>query len=147
MAPLIAPDANLLIYAYDDKSQDFLASRAWWELSLTSAQVGLPLQSVFAFIRITTNVKFPGARFTAAEAISIVDSWLARPNVELLIPGPSHWAIFRRISLEVDARANLSTDAHLAALSIEHDATLYSNDQDFARFPGLRWINPLTDHV
>ena len=85
MAPLIAPDANLLIYAYDDKSQDF--------------------------------------------------------------PGPSHWSIFRRLSLDVDARANLSTDAHLAALSIEHDATLYSKDQDFARFPGLRWINPLTDHV
>jgi uncharacterized protein len=147
MSSLIVSDVNLLIYAYDDKSSDFLASRRWWELALTSQQVGVPVHSILGFIRLTTHPNIPGERFTVAEAHAIVDSWLSRPNVTVLSPGPSHWTIFQRLSVEANARGTLSSDAHLAALAIEYDATLFSKDRDFARFPGLRWINPLANDV
>ncbi len=147
MASLIVPDADLLLYAFDDMSRDCVASRDWWERSLNSAQVRIPLQSILAFIRLTTSRKVPGARFTLVDALKIVDSWMVRPNVSLLLPGPSHWKIFRQLSAEADASGPLSTDAHLAALAIEHNAIVYSADLDFARFPGLRWVNPVVANV
>jgi toxin-antitoxin system PIN domain toxin len=143
MAPLIAPDANLLIFAYDSKSRFHSASKLWWEQAMQDGQIGLPLQSVLAFLRITTNLNYRGLRFSSGDAIQVADSWLIRPNVRLLMPSPSHWGIFRRLILEAGAGANLTTDAHMAALAIEHDATFYTADADFARFPGLRWMNPL----
>ena len=111
---------------------------------LDSGFVGIPLQSILAFTRITTHPRYPGQRFTVPQSTDIVDSWLVRPKVDVLMPGVSHWSICRDLMLAVNARANLSTDAHIAALAIEHDATLFTADTDFARFPHLRWCNPLT---
>jgi len=147
MPSLIVPDINLLVYAYDEKSPDFLASRNWWEKVLTEDSVGLPIVSILGFIRLTTHPKVPGRRFSVEEAHAIVESWLARPNVNLLSPGPSHFAIFRRLSSEMNGVGNLSTDAHLATLAIEHDGELCSKDSDFSLFPGLHWTNPLVPRV
>ena len=145
-ACLITPDANLLIYAYNTKAQQPRAARAWLEDVLGGvSQVGLLMQSVLAFIRLTTTIMPTGDVFTVAEALSIVDLWLSRPQVSILHPGPGHWAIFRRLCLATEAKSNLSTDAHLAALAIEHAATLHTADRHFARFADLRWVNPLAE--
>jgi uncharacterized protein len=79
----------------------------------------------------------------AASAINHVRSWLDRRNVEVLDPGPRHLELLERLLAEVGVAGNLTTDAHLAALAIEHQCELHSNDADFSRFSGLRWRDPL----
>ena len=137
-------DANLLMYAYDDVSPFHVASKTWIESAFSSSEpIGLPLPSVAAFLRIMTHKHLAGQRYSLREAIEFVDEWLALPHVRLLAPGENHWPILRRTLLEGEASGPLSTDAQIAALTIEIGGTLYSNDRDFARFPGLRWQNPL----
>lgn len=77
------------------------------------------------------------------EAAALVDKWLERPNVFPLAPGELHWRVLRELLIAGQVRGRLTTDAQLAALTIEHGGTLYTTDRDFARFPGLRWTNPL----
>jgi toxin-antitoxin system PIN domain toxin len=107
--------------------------------------VGLPWQTVTAFLRIATDSRLPGRRFTTKEAIEIVRWWIELRNVRLLAPGERHWSIFQRIMKEGQVRGPLTTDAELAALTIEYGGVLYTTDRDFARFPGLRWVNPLLE--
>jgi uncharacterized protein len=141
---LIVLDANILLYAYDETSAPHTKARKWLEGALSGGYaVGLPWQRVGAFLRIVTNPQLPGARFTMEEAISIVEAWLDQPGVELLAPGEGHWPILRRTFADGQARGALVTDAQLAALTTECGGTLYSTDRDFARFPGLRFVNPL----
>jgi toxin-antitoxin system PIN domain toxin len=141
---MIVLDANLLLYAYDASSALHAQARAWIERVLSDGvPVGLPWQTVGAFIRIVTNPRLPGDRFTPEEAAGIVDSWLEQPNVRLLAPGDRHWPLLRRMAVEGQARGALFTDAQLAALTIEAGGVLHTTDRDFARFPGLRWVNPL----
>jgi uncharacterized protein len=104
----------------------------------------LPWQSISAFIRIMTDTRLPGRRFTGREATDFVGDWIEQPNVQVLAPGDEHWAIFRRMIVEGQVSGPLVSDAHLAALTIEYGGVLYTTDRDFARFPGLRWQNPLT---
>jgi uncharacterized protein len=140
---VLSTDANLLLYAYDEGSAHFGAARAWLEKGLNSPEpFGIPMQSILAFLRIGTS---QGLRnpYSLPEALEIVDSWLERPQVQILSPGPNHWPIFRQLCIEVSASGRLTTDVHLAALAIEHGARFCSNDQDFARFKGLDWHNPL----
>ena len=141
---MILIDANLLLYAYNEESLHHPASRLWLDRMLSSgAEIGVPLQSILAFIRISTNPKLQGNPASVVSAIAVVDSWLMQPRVRILMPGLHHWALLKHLCLATAVTGNLSTDAHLAALSIEHDGTLYTTDRDFARFPGLRWQNPL----
>jgi toxin-antitoxin system PIN domain toxin len=105
--------------------------------------VGIPLQSILAFLRITTNKKVPLGRLEVDAALAIVEGWLEQENVEILYPGTDHWRFFRRMLLDGRASGDIGTDAHLAALTLEHAGTLFTTDSDFARFPGLRWKNPL----
>lgn len=77
------------------------------------------------------------------DAIEIVDQWLVLPQIHLLAPGARHWPEFRRMLTDGKVRGTLTTDAQLAALTVEYGGILYSTDRDFARFPGLRWVNPL----
>lgn len=141
---MIVIDANILLYAYDKTSPHHAKARKWLELTLSSgAPVGLPWLAAAAFLRIATNPRLPGDRFTPEEAVRIVDRWLEQPNVRMLAPGESHWPIFRRMVIEGQARGPLSTDAQLAALTIEFGGELHTTDRDFARFSGLRWTNPL----
>jgi hypothetical protein len=90
-----------------------------------------------------TNPKLPGECFTSAEAVHQVDRWLNQPNVLLLAPGEDHWSLFRQMILDGQAQGPLISDAQLAALAIEYGGVLHTTDRDFARFPGLRWVNPL----
>lgn len=137
-------DANILLYAYDADSEKHAKARAWVEQVFSDGTpVGLPWQTVAAFLRVVTNTRLPGKRLTAAEAAEIVDQWLDQPNVRPLSPGDQHWTLFRQMLVEGQARGPLVTDAQLAALTIEYGGILQTTDRDFARFPGLRWHNPL----
>ena len=109
----------------------------------SGSPVGLPWQTAAAFLRIIANPRLPGQRFTIEEAAQVVDQWCAQPNVRLLGPGENHWPLLRHLMVEGQARGPLITDAQLAALAIEHGGVLHTTDRDFARFPGLRWTNPL----
>ena len=141
---MIVIDANLLLYAYDRKSPFHRKAKEWIEDVFSDREpVGLPWQSVSAFIRITTNAALPGARSTVHQAVEIVDSWLDQPNVRLLTAGDGHWILFRQMLLDGQARGPLASDAQLAAITIEYGGILQTTDRDFARFPGLRWNNPI----
>ncbi len=141
---MIVLDANILLYAYDSLSPDHAKARGWVETTLSSDQpVGLPWQTAAAFLRITTNPRIPGQRLTLEEAVGVVDQWFEQPNVRLLAPGDGHWSVFRQMAIDGQARGPLITDAQLAALTIEYGGVLHTTDRDFARFPGLRWTNPL----
>jgi toxin-antitoxin system PIN domain toxin len=119
-------------------------AKRWIERVLSGgAPVGLPWQTATAFLRIVTNPRLPGDRFTLEEAAWIVDQWYEQPNVRLLTPGDDHWQLLRRVMIDGQARGPLITDAQLAALTIEYGGVLHITDRDFARFPGLRWTNPL----
>jgi uncharacterized protein len=142
---VIAIDVNLLLYAYDSSSPFHREARDWLEKTLSSdALVGIPWQNVLAFLRIVTNARLPGRRFTIVEAVGIVNSWMDQPNVRLLAPGEGHWTVLSRALTEGQAQGPLVSDAALAALAMEHGAVLHTTDRDFARFPGLRWKNPLS---
>jgi len=141
---VIVLDANMLLYAYDADSEKHSKARAWIEQVFSDGTpIGLPWQTVAAFLRVVTNTRLPGKRFTAAEAAEIVGQWLEQPNVRPLSPGDLHWTVFRQMLVDGQARGPLVTDAQLAALTIEFGGTLQTTDRDFARFPGLRWRNPL----
>ena len=141
---MIVLDANILLYAYDSASSHHSKARAWVERVFSAAApIGLPWQTVTAFLRIMTNPRLPGERFSTQEAVQVVDRWLEQPNIRLLAPGDDHWPLFRQMIVEGQASGPLITDAHVAALTIEYGGVLHTTDRDFARFPGLRWTNPL----
>jgi toxin-antitoxin system PIN domain toxin len=144
VAQVIAIDANLLIYAYVESLPQHARAKQWLIETFSSATpVYLPWSSIHAFLRLTTKPTLFHEPYGSEEAIAIVDSWLARRNVSVLEPGARYWTILRDLIRVHDVRGDLMTDAHLAALAIEHEATVYSADKDFARFTGLRVINPL----
>ena len=141
---MIVVDANLLIYAYDKASPHYEKSCSWLEEVLSGRDpVGLPWQSIAAFLRVMTNPKLHGRQYSLNEGTEIVDDWMAQSNVRILTPADDHWLQFRRIIMEGSASGRLISDAELAALTIEYGGVLHTTDRDFARFPGLRWVNPL----
>ncbi|MGA7343652.1 MAG: TA system VapC family ribonuclease toxin [Terracidiphilus sp.] len=141
---MIVLDANLLLYAYDSASAEHRKARSWLENVFSGQEpIGLPWQTISAFLRVHTNSRLPGDRFTTDEAVHEIDRWMELPQVRLLAPGERHWGLFRQMLLQGQVRGPLVTDAELAALTIEYVGVLYTNDRDFARFPGLRWVNPL----
>jgi len=141
---VIVIDANILLYAYDADSDKHAKARAWVEEVFSGASpLGLPWQTVSAFMRIVTNPRLTGKRFTPAEVVEIVDEWVNQPNVRLLGPGDDHWNFLRQMMVDGQARGPLVTDAQLAALTIEYGGVLHTTDRDFSRFPGLRWKNPI----
>jgi hypothetical protein len=142
---VILIDANLLIYAVDADSYHHSRAVRWLEATLSGSEaVGLPWIVVLAFLRITTREGILVHTLTPEAAAAYVDSWLSQPNVELVAPGPNHWPLLRGLVLATGTAGNLTFDAHLAAMAIERGATLCSTDTDFARFPGLLYVNPMT---
>ena len=142
---MIIPDINILIHAHDPEYRDHALARDWWEETLNlDIPVGLPWAVSSGFIRIVTNPAIRARPIAVVKAIGFVRSWLARPAVRPLVPGERHGEIVFRLLEESGAAGNLTTDAHLAALAIEYRAEIASTDMDFARFPGLRWFNPLS---
>lgn len=143
---MIVPDVNLLIHAYNADSAVHERARAWWETTLGEpTPVGLPWAVVLGFVRLTTHPRILESPLRVHVACGHAESWLGQPQVMLLHPGDRHAAILFDLLRHLGSAGNLTTDAHLAALAIEHQAELQSTDADFARFPGLRWRNPLVD--
>ena len=141
---MIVLDVNLLLYAYNSASPRHHAAYAWVRETFSGTElVGLPWQTISAFLRISTNLRLPGEHFSMETAIAIVRQWMELKQVRLLSPGERHWSLLQKMLIEGQVRGPLATDAELAALTIEHGGVLYTTDRDFARFPGLRWVNPL----
>ena len=109
--------------------------------------VGIPWVVVLGFIRLTTHAAVLELPLPPKAALARVGQWFAREHVQGLDPGPRHLVILDRLFDATGVGGNLTTDTHLAALAIEHQCELHSNDADFARFPGLRWHNPLARSV
>jgi len=142
---MIIPDINLLLYAYDDSSPFHKKAGAWWTGCIRSREpVGLPGVVIFGFIRVATNPRVFKTPMSTTEAAQRVRHWLKQPIVQMLIPDASH--IEQTLSLleEIGTAGNLITDAQIAAVALEHDATVTTTDSDFIRFEGLRWFNPIT---
>ena len=141
---MILVDANILLYAYLARSEHHAAARAWAEAAFSGpVPVRLAWTTILAFLRISTNPGLRGRPLRMEEAAAVVDEWLSQPNVDILTPGERHWEILRDLLKAAQVRGALTSDAHLAALAIEHGATLCTCDRDFTRFPGLRILNPL----
>ena len=141
---MILIDANLLLYAYDPRAGRHQSSRAWFESALSGSEfVRFAWVSLWAFARISTNPRVFERPLSAPEAAAAVSSWLEQPVAGILEPGERHLEIFSRLLVEGQAAGPLVMDAALAAIAIEHGATLYTTDRDFARFPGLDWVDPL----
>lgn len=141
---MIVPDINLLVYAYNRDAPHHDEAREWWENCLSSQQtVGIPWVVVLGFVRIMTSRVVLVDPMEPGEALGHVQSWGERPQAHAVVPGPRHLQIMSGIMRAARASGRLTTDAHLAAIAIENQAELHSNDADFSRFPGLRWVNPL----
>jgi hypothetical protein len=141
---VILVDANLLIYAYDESSPRRDRAAAWLESSFrTEWIVGLSWTAIGAFLRILTSRAYPGA-VDGDTALGVVADWLERPNVTILEPTANHWRTMTGLVRDGQAFGALITDAHIAALAIDHGATLCTNDRDFARFPKLKLLDPLS---
>ena len=141
---MIIPDINLLVYAYNRSAVMHERARVWWEDVINREQpVGLAWVVALGFVRLTTPPSVLAAPLSPHDALSRVRGWLDQPEVRILEPGPRHVDLLDELFRATGVGGSLTTDPHLAALAIEHQAELHSNDADFARFPGLRWRNPL----
>lgn len=141
---MILVDTNLLLYAEDSLSEYHAAARQWWDEQLSGSQpVGLCWPVLSAFIRIGTNPRLHRRPLTLKEAIERVESWFQQPSARAIQTTAEHWRLFQQMLQSGKATGNLVSDAHLAALAMEHNCILYSTDSDFARFPGLKWQNPI----
>lgn len=141
---MILVDANLLLYAEDSLSEHHEASRVWWDDQLSGTDpVGLCWPVLNAFIRIGTNPRLHQRPLTLKEATERVQNWFDQLCVRIVQPTDQHWTIFQQMLRCGNAVGNLVSDAHLAALAVEHNCVLHSTDADFSRFRGLKWKNPV----
>ena len=141
---MIVPDLNLLIYAHSDGAPHHDAARRWWESLVNGAErVGVPWVVSTGFVRLMTHPRVLARPARPAEAVDHVREWFRFPQVIPINPGAHHLAYLRRNLDAAGVGANLVTDAHIAALAMEYQAQVHSNDADFRRFHGLRCRNPL----
>jgi len=141
---MILVDVNIPIHAINRNSPHHARLRDWWDDQLSGVRpVALPWAVCFSFVRIMTNPRIFTSPLSVDEASEYVSSWLAQPCVRTLDPLDGHWQLAASLLREAGTAANLTTDAHLAALAIQHGCELCTTDADFSRFPGLRWRNLL----
>ena len=138
------PDANLLIYAVDEGSPQHGPAKDWLDGALSGGEtVAFTWAVLVAFLRLTTNPRVFEQPLSPEEALDVIEAWLGRPTVTVIGPGERHVRLVRELLASSGTAGNLTSDAHLAAIAIEHGATLCSADRDFARWSGLRCTNPL----
>jgi uncharacterized protein len=143
---MILVDANLLLYAEDSLSEHHELARRWWDDCLSGVDpVCFCWPVLKAFIRIGTNPRLHQRPLTLREACDRVQSWMDQPCARLIHPTEQHWVLFQQMLKEGKAVGNLVSDAHLAALAVEHNCVLQSTDSDFARFRRLKWKNPIAE--
>lgn len=137
-------DTNVLIYAVDSSSVHHRVSRHWLTGALSgSAPVGFAWLVLIGFVRLTTNPRLLERPLETAAALDVVESWLGARSAQVLHPGPEHARLLKEMLAEGGTgAANLTNDAHLAALAREHKAAVVTFDSDFGRFPGVRWERP-----
>lgn len=141
---MILPDLNLLLYAYNSHAPQHEAARTWWESTVNGNElIGMPYEVAYGFIRIATNRRLGDAAVPLAVARSVVEEWLSLPQIRMLTPSPQHFARVMALMTAAMVSGAVLSDAILAAYAIENRACLFTNDTDFARFPGLDWRNPL----
>ena len=137
------PDVNVLVYAVDEDSRHHATARPWLEEALSGSEtVALCWNVLLGFVRVSTRPVAFERPLNAVEALDLVESWLGQPCATVVEPTARHLAVLRDLLTQAGTAGNLTSDAHLAALAIEHGAELCSYDGDFARFPGLRWTRP-----
>ena len=137
-------DLNILLYAVNKDAHHHDLIRRWWEDALAGDEpIGLCWPVLLGFLRLATNAKVFPKPLGVEQALEHVDAWLAHPNTKIVIETDEHWRILRDLLHSTGTAANLTSDAHLAALALECGAVLSSCDADFSRFPKLRWQNPL----
>ena len=137
-------DANILLYAIDEESPFHGSARDWLENALNGPRrIGIPWMSLTAFVRIATHPRALRDPLAPIEAWHFVDEWLDAPATWTPTPGRGHRDILGRLIRDLDLRANLVTDAVLAALCIEHGLRIVSADSDFARFTEITWLDPV----
>lgn len=141
---MIILDANILLYAYDEAAENHVPVRDWLHALLGRGErVGVPLVTAWAFLRISTNPRLLLSPLSLDRAFALLRDFLSHPRVSVVGPGQDHLQFLEEAARLGKVSGARLTDAVLAALAMEHGATLASTDRDFARFPGLRWINPL----
>ena len=141
---MIVPDTNMFLYAYREDVENHDVARAWWEGLMSGRErIGIPWAVISGFVRIMTNPRSVSNPIPPRVAIDTVNTWFEYPHVTTINPGSQHLALLRRNLDAAGVGGNLVPDAHIAALAMEYNAELHSNDSDFARFPGLRWHNPI----
>ena len=141
---MIIPDINLLVYAHNQDDVRYEAARTWWDGLLQGDDtIGIPLAVSVGFVRLATNPRVMSPPMTSEQAVSIVRNWLKRSNVFALDAGPSHFDHLEQCLQAAGRAGRFVTDAHLAALALDHNGEIHSADQDFRAFPDVRWRNPL----
>lgn len=136
-------DANVLIYAVNESDPQHRSARRWLDGALSDREaVGFAWAVLVAFVRLSTKVGLFPNPLPARDALDRVREWLDQPQSVIVEPTSRHLHVLSGLVGETGTGGNLVSDAHLAALAVEHDATLISYDRDFARFPGLRWGRP-----
>jgi uncharacterized protein len=139
------PDVNVLLYAVDSNSPFHQLCLDWLNGALNGDDpLGFTWQSIAGFVRIGTNPRLLNRPMTVAEAFGFLEAWLACPPSRVLHPGTNHLAVLRRFLDAIGSGGNFTSDAHLAAIAFEHDGEVVSCDNDFGKFPGLKWFNPAT---
>ncbi len=134
------PDTNVLVYTVDAVSPYHGTSHDWMQKSLDDTRgVGLAWGALIGFLRVSTHPRVLTTPLPTATALSVVDEWLSHPRVQIVHPGERHAGILGRLLVAAGTAGNLTNDAHLAALAIEHNAEIGTFDRDFKRFAGLRF--------
>jgi uncharacterized protein len=142
---MILVDTNLLIYAVNEDAPLHRKAKAWLESAISGpGTVGFSWSVVLAFLRLTTRPGLFRNPLAVETAFDLIASWLEQPSATVVQAGPRHLRILRELVLATGTGGNLTSDAHLAAMAIEHGAELCSSDTDFARFAGLKWSNPVS---
>lgn len=137
-------DLNILIYALDESAPHHDLARAWLDETLSgSATVAFAWHVLVGFARLSTRPVVFSRPLSVDDAFDVIEGWLQQPCVVIVHPTERHTSVLRGLLATVGTAGNLTSDAHLAAVSIEHGADLCWTDGDFRRFPGVRWINPL----
>ena len=141
---MIVPDVNMLVYAHNAVAPRHSDARLWWNALLDGTEeVGLPWVVSTGFVRVITNPRIVSPSFSSIRAVDLLMDWFERVHVISLEPRDGHLLLFRQNMGVPGGGTNLVPDAHIAALAMEYDAEIHSADSDFARFPGVRWRNPL----
>ncbi|MBV8402863.1 MAG: PIN domain-containing protein [Gammaproteobacteria bacterium] len=140
---MILPDANTLLYAVNTAAPGHRSAlQALEEGFLAPRGVGFAWSALLAFVRLSTRAGIFPRALSVENALHVVTHWLDHPNAQVLHPGDRHAEVLGRLLRAAGTAGNLTSDAHLAALAVEHNARIVSFDRDFARFPDVSWTHP-----